>query len=332
MSAASQPDDATSPLLVLAGPTASGKSALALHLAGLLDGEIVSCDAVALYHGLDIGSAKPSPADRAAIPHYGLDLLTPDQAANAGDFARVARIALRDIRDRGRLPILAGGTGLYLRAVLHGLAPAPPRDEALRQRLRSLAERRGQGALHRLLRRCDPAAAERIHPNDSPKLIRSLEVTLLARRRQTEQWAAGRDPLHGFRTLQIGLDPPRAALYTRINERAAAMFAHGLLEEAAALRNRYGESAPALGSLGYSQALAVLRGSQTLPEAIAEAQQGHRHYAKRQLTWFRREPSMHWLPGFGDDPEVQQEALHLIHQHLKLMPAFIAGGEETERP
>ena len=304
------------PLIVIVGPTASGKSALALHLAQHFEGEILSCDSVALYRGLDIGSAKPSATNRARIPHHGLDLLTPDQPATAGDYARAGRAALDGIRKRGRLPLVVGGTGLYLRALLHGLAPAPPRDEALRDRLRLHADRRPVGALHRLLHRCDPTAAAHIHPNDTPKLIRSLEVTLVARQRQTEQWAAGRDPLQGFRILQLGLDPPRAALYDRINARAAAMFTDGLLEETAAARDLYGENARALGSLGYVQALAVLRGHQTLPEAIADAQKGHRHYAKRQLTWFRRDPAIHWLPGFGDAPQIQTEALKFTAQHV----------------
>ncbi len=304
------------PLIVIVGPTASGKSALGLHLAAHVQGEIVSCDSVAVYRGLDIGSAKPSPADRARIPHHGLDLLNPDQPSTAGDYARAARGALQSIAARGRLPILTGGTGLYLRATLDGLAPAPPRDEGLRDRLRGFAGRRGAASLHRLLRRLDPRAADVIHPNDLPKLIRSLEVTLLARRPQTEVWQTGRDALQGFRVLQLGLNPPRAALYDRINGRAASMFTEGLLEETAAIASRYGGGARALSSLGYAQALAVLEDRQALAAAIAEAQQGHRNYAKRQLTWFRRDLRLHWLAGFGDDPAIQAEALRLTDAHL----------------
>ena len=306
------------PLIVVAGPTASGKTAMALRLAETFGGEIVSCDSVAIYRGMDIGSAKPTASEQARVRHHALDLLAPNEPANAGDYARAARSSIADLRNRGCLPIVAGGTGLYLRALLYGLAPAPPRDEALRQRLRRIAERR-DGGLHGVLRRLDPQAAAAIHPNDTPKLIRSLEVTLLARRPQTEQWTAGREPLQSFRTLQIGLDPPRQALYERINARAAAMFAHRLLEETAAIRKQFGDEARALGSLGYAQALAVLRGEQTVSEAIADAQKGHRHYAKRQLTWFRREPEMHWVAGFGNDPAVQGEALGLVREHLKAM-------------
>ena len=315
---------------MIAGPTASGKTTLALRIAESFNGEIVSCDSVAIYRGLDIGSAKPAAAELKRVKHHGLDLLTPDQAANAGDYARAARMSLAEIRDRGRLPVVAGGTGLYLRALLYGLTPSPPRDEVLRTRLRRVAERRGPDALHALLRRLDPEAAASIHRNDSPKLIRSLEVTLLVNKPQTRQWAAGRDPLAGFKVFQIGLNPPRAALYERINARADAMFAHGLLEETAAICAQFGGQAPALGSLGYAQALAVLRGQKALPEAVAEAQQGHRNYAKRQLTWFRREPLMHWLVGFGDDPGIQTEALELVREHLSSVEYARTAGEENK--
>ncbi len=311
-------------LIILLGPTASGKSALALRLGKAYGGEIVSCDSVAVYRGLDVGSAKPSSSERARVPHHGLDILNPDQPSTAGDYARMAREAFQQIRQRGKLPILSGGTGLYLRATLDGLAPAPPRDEVLRDRLRTHAARRGSGALHRILRRFDPRAGERIHPHDTPKLIRSLEMTLRGDQPQTEQWAAGREPLRGFRVLQIGLDPPRSALYESINVRAAAMFSSGLLEETAAAASTYGEDARALGSLGYAQALAVLRGSLPIADAIAAAQQGHRNYAKRQLTWFRRDHRIHWIGGFGSDPAVQSEALGIVGEHL------ISGTSERE--
>ena len=307
--------EAAHPLVVIVGPTASGKTSLALKMAEQFDGEIVSCDAVAVYRGLDIGSAKPTAAERARVPHHAIDILDADEPSTAGDYARAARAALADIKARGRLPIVTGGTGLYLRALLEGLAPAPPRDEELRERLRERAAARGSAYLHRLLKRVDPAAAAAIHPNDVPKMIRSVEVTLAARRPQSEQWQLGRDRLQGFRVLQMGLNPPRVALYERINERAARMFDEGLLEETQVVITRYGDACGALGSLGYAQAAAVLRGEMARAEAIAAAQQGHRNYAKRQMTWFRRDKQIEWLEGFGDDADMQARAAEKVRQH-----------------
>jgi len=308
--------ESETPLIVIAGPTASGKTSLALSLAEELGGEIVSCDSVAVYRLMEIGTAKPSAAERARVPHHCLDLYWPDEACTAGDYARHARAAIAGIRDRGKLPIVAGGTGLYLRALLEGLAPAPPRDETLRERLRERAATRGANYLHRLLQRLDPRAAALIHANDTPKLIRSIEVTLSARQPQTTQWEAGREPLQGYRVLQFGLSPERKSLYDRINQRAAAMFELGLIAETEMLRARFGESCRTLTSLGYAQAMSVLRGEMSKEEAVAAAQQGHRNYAKRQLTWFRREPAMRWLVGFGGEEAVRAEALALARVAL----------------
>ncbi|MDE3104615.1 MAG: tRNA (adenosine(37)-N6)-dimethylallyltransferase MiaA [Acidobacteriota bacterium] len=308
---------ALSPLVVLAGPTASGKSSLAIQLALACNGEVVSCDSVSVYRGMEIGAAKPTPAERALVPHHLLDVADPDQPCTAGEYSRLAREALASIRARGRLPIVAGGTGLYLRALLEGLFPAPPVDPALRERLRRIAAEQGASWLHRILQRLDPAAADAIHANDVPKAVRAIEVSLAARQPLTRQWQQGRDALVGYRTLHLGLNPPRALLYQRINQRAAAMFDQGLLEETAGLIDRYGAECRALTSLSYAQAAAVLRGELTREQAIAHAQQGHRNYAKRQLTWFRREPAMHWLEGFGTDPHVLQAALGLVAGHLQ---------------
>lgn len=304
------------PLVVVAGPTASGKTALALRLAEELGGEIVSCDSVAVYRLMEIGTAKPTLEERARVIHHCLDLYWPDEACSAGDYARHAREAIAGIRERGRIPIVAGGTGLYLRALLDGLAPAPQRDDALRERLRERVERKGSTWLHRVLQRIDPRAAKLIHANDVPKLIRSIEVTLAARQPQTAQWEAGRDPLRGYRVLQMGLAPDRERLYARINGRAAAMFERGLVAETEMLRERFGEDCRSLGALGYAQAMAVLHGEMTLDQAVAASQQGHRHYAKRQGTWFRRESEMTWLTGFGDDKIMQDRALELAQAHI----------------
>ncbi len=299
-------------LVVILGPTASGKTALSLHLAEKMRGEIVSCDSVAVYRELDIGTAKPSADERSRAPHHLLDIAAPDDLVTAGDYSRAARRAIQEIRERGHLPIVVGGTGLYLRALLEGLFAGPPRSEELRGRLRERAGERGAEYLHKLLRRMDPAAAQAIHANDVPKVIRAVEVSLSARRPMTDLWLQGRDPLRGFRILRIGLNPDREALYRRINARAEEMFARGLVDEARVLRERYGAAARPLSSLGYKQAIDYLDGALSLDQAIAAAQQGHRNFAKRQMTWFRREPDIHWLRGFGSDPEVQRESLELV--------------------
>lgn len=295
--------------VLLLGPTGSGKTALSLALAERFGGEIISCDSVAVYRGMDIGSAKPSREQRAHLPHHLIDVADPDQPFTAGDYSRSGRAALREIAGRGRLPIVTGGTGLYLRALTEGLFAGPQRDDDLRSRLRQSTARRSPGWLHRLLQRLDAPSAERIHANDAPKLIRAIEVCLAARRPMSA--VLGRDPLTGFRLLRVGLNPPRAALYERLNQRCAEMFAAGLVEETQGLLEQFGR-VKALDALGYRQALAVVTGEMSGKEAITIAQQGHRNYAKRQLTWFRREPDVHWLEGFGDVPAVQEAAVKRV--------------------
>lgn len=303
-------------LVVLLGPTGSGKTALSLALARQFCGEIVSCDSVAVYRDMEVGTAKPSPAERAEIPHHLIDILPPDHFCTAGDYSRLARQALDAIVVRDHLPIVSGGTGLYLRALLDGLFPGPQRSEELRDHLRRSARRHGPTWLHRLLRRLDADAAARIHANDHPKLIRAIEVCLSAKQPLTTAWAAGRDPLTGYRILRIGLDPPRPLLYQRIDARASRMFGDGLIDETRQLIGRYGEPPRAFDSLGYRQARAVLRGESTEADALAATRQAHRNYAKRQLTWFRREPQVHWLPGFGDDPSIRCQAAELVEKSL----------------
>jgi tRNA dimethylallyltransferase len=302
-------------LVVILGPTGSGKTSLSVALAQRFHGEIVSCDSVAVYRGLEIGSAKPSAEQRKLVPHHLLDVVDPDAFYTAGDYSRAARDAIAGIVGRGTLPIVTGGTGLYLRALLQGLFPGPQRSVALRDRLLRKAETRGPLRLHQILRRLDPASAARIHANDTAKVIRAIEVTLGGSRPMSEAWKVGREVLTGYRVLRLGLDPARPQLYERINARARAMFAQGLVEETQQLIARYGRL-PALDSLGYRQAAQHLAGELTLEQAIAAASQGHRNYAKRQLTWFRREPEVCWLHGFGDDPSLHAEAERLIDQRL----------------
>lgn len=302
--------------MVILGPTASGKTALAIALAEEFSGEIVNCDSVALYRELDIGTAKPTVEERARAPHHLIDLVDPTGEMTAGEYARAARVVLAHIKHRGHLPIVVGGTGLYLRALLDGLFAGPQRSEELRERLRERAGKRGSAHLHAILKRLDSAAAQKIHANDSPKLIRAIEVCLAAHTKVTELWKQGREPLKGFRVLRIGLNPDRAALYERINQRAAAMFAGGLIEETQNLLKKYGDSARPLASLGYKQAVQFLRGELTGEAPVIAAQQAHRNYAKRQMTWFRREPDVHWLDGFGDNPQIRREAIENVKQAL----------------
>jgi tRNA dimethylallyltransferase len=308
---------ADQPLIVLVGPTASGKTSLVLRLAEAFHGEIVSCDSVAVYREMEIGTAKPTREERALIQHHMIDIASPDEACTAGDYSRQAREALTGITERGHLPIVAGGTGLYLRALIDGLFPAPPQKPGQRERLRKLAKTRGPAYLHRILTRLDPTASAAIHVNDVPKVIRAIEVSLAPEGPLTQQWQKGRDVLTGYRILRLGLNPPRQRLYERINQRAAAMFNRGLIEETERLIARYGADCRPLTSLGYAEAVAVLQNELTREQAVAQAQQGHRNYAKRQLTWFRREPDMHWLEGCGGDEDITDQALQLVSAHLK---------------
>ena len=313
-------DQAAEPLLVVVlGPTGSGKTSLSVALGQRFDGEIVSCDSVAVYCGLEIGSAKPSAEQRKLVRHHLIDVVAPDAFYTAGDYSRAARAAIAAISGRGKLPIVTGGTGLYLRALLQGLFPGPQRSATLRDRLLRKAETRGAPSLHRILNRLDPASAAHIHANDLSKVIRAIEVTLAASRPMSEAWKEGREALTGYRVLRLGLDPERQQLYERINARARAMFADGLVEETRELLARYGHP-PALDALGYRQAAQYLDGMLSFEQAIAAASQGHRNYAKRQLTWFRREPEVTWLNGFGDDLSLRTEAESLVAQGLAKRP------------
>ncbi len=301
------------PLVAILGPTGSGKSELALEVAARFSGEIINFDSIQVYRGFDIGAAKLRPEERRRLPHHLLDILEPHEVFTAGEFARRAGDTIREISARGRLPVLAGGTGFYLRALLDGLFPGPTRNEALRRRL----ERRTPERLHKLLSRLDPPAAAKIHPHDRPKMIRALEVIVLARRPLTALFAAGRRGLAGFAALKLGLLPDRDALYGRINRRAEAMFAGGLLPEVRnLLAAGHSPGCKPFESHGYREAVQLLHGEIDLPEAISQAQLRTRQYVKRQLTWFRREADVVWLAGFGDDPEIQRQALERVAAFL----------------
>lgn len=297
------------PLIAVAGPTGSGKSELALRLAEKFDGEIVNCDSLQVYRYFDIGTAKLMPAERRGISHYLIDIIDPDQLFSAGDFARLARAAIADITARGRLPIVAGGTGFYLHALVDGLFEGPERDQPLRDRL-AAREARRPGSLHRLLRRFDPSTAAKIHPNDVPKVTRALEVCLLTRRPASELFREGRAALEGYRVLKLGLLPDRDTLYRKLDERCAAMFAGGLVDEVNSILARgFSPECKPFESHGYKQALQLIRGELSPRDAVFYAQRRTRQYAKRQITWFRREPGLVWLKGFGDSEEVNRFAM-----------------------
>ena len=320
------------PLLVIVGPTAAGKSALAIALASRWNGETINCDSVQIYRGFDIGTGKVPPADRKGILHHLLDIADPSQTFTAGDYRREATRVLHKVRERGRLPIVVGGTGLYLRALLLGLFEGPERSEGLRERLSRIAKRRGREFLHRILMRLDPAAAARIHSRDTPKVIRALEVCLLARQPITEMHGRGRRGLDGFNILKAGLDPAREQLAGRIARRTEEMFRAGLLDEVRDMLSRPGaDRMKPLGAIGYREACAVLAGGMTLADAIRLAQTATRQYAKRQMTWFRREKDVEWFRGFGDDPAIERRISEWLETRLNLGVNGKPGWTEAER-
>ncbi len=297
------------PLVAIVGPTASGKSALGVFLAKKFAGEVIACDSTQLYRGFDIGTAKPTPAERASVPHHLLDVLDPAEESTAGSYREHAVRALDDLRSRSRLPVFTVGTGLYLRALLEGLADLPLRSEELRNRLRASALEHGPSHLHEMLSRLDPQAAKQIAAADQQKLIRAIEICLLAQKPITEVHRSGRAPLTGWRILKIGLQPDREELVQRIHARTDAMLQAGWLDEVKQLiASGLPENAKPFQFIGYRELRSHLRGEITVANARAAIQQGTRQYAKRQLTWFRREQNVHWLTGFGDDPNVQSAA------------------------
>jgi tRNA dimethylallyltransferase len=305
------------PLVAVAGPTGSGKSELALRIAEKFHGEVVNCDSLQVYRYFDIGTAKLPPEERRNIPHHLIDIIDPDELFTAGEYARVARAAITDISDRGKLPIVAGGTGFYLRALIDGLFEGPSRDEELRRRL-TAREMRRPGSLHRLLTRLDSATAKKIHANDIPKVTRALEVCLLTRRPVSELYREGRDQLQGFRALKLGLLPDREELYPLLDARCTAMFERGLVEEVRHILSLgFAPECKPFESHGYKQALQLIRGELGQRDAVFYAQRNTRQYAKRQITWFRREPALEWLKGFGDRSEILARGLDLVAEFVE---------------
>lgn len=309
--------DAATPLIVILGPTGSGKSQLAVDISLAAAGEVVNYDSVQLYRGFNIGAAKIPLEDRRGVAHHLLDIGGPEHDFTAGEYAREAKSALAGITARGVVPVLCGGTGFYLRALLAGLSPAPARDQHLRDRLQKIAERRS-GSLHFLLSRADAASARQIHPHDIQKLIRAIEMARIERKKASDIQARPRAALTGYRVLKIGLDPDRRLLYEALNARSEALFANGLLEETSELLAQgYSAGSKPMQSLGYRQALAVLKGTMSLDQAIDECRVKTRQYAKRQCTWFRAEQAVNWFKSFGSDATVREEVKGLVAHFLK---------------
>lgn len=305
------------PLVVVLGPTASGKSALAVWLAERFDGEVIACDSTQLYRGFDIGTAKPSVAERRGVAHHLIDVLDATQETTAGGYRELAITALEDLRKRGKLPIFTVGTGLYLRALLEGLADVPQRSEDLRERLRASAAGHGPGYLHWILRKLDRTSAQKIDAADEQKLIRAIEVCLLASKPLSTVQQGGRKPLEGWKALKIGLMPDREALYGRIHARTDAMLERGWVQEVRALiESGLPGNAKPFDFIGYRELRAVLNAQMTLEQTRAAIEQATRRYAKRQITWFRRENGVAWLRGFGDEAAIQNEALEKLREGL----------------
>ncbi|HYL10514.1 MAG TPA: tRNA (adenosine(37)-N6)-dimethylallyltransferase MiaA [Candidatus Acidoferrales bacterium] len=309
---------AETPMVAIVGPTASGKSALAVFLAESLGGEVIACDSTQLYRRFDIGTAKPEKSERRNIPHHLLDIYEPEHVSTAGEYRRLAMEVLEDLLRRQRLPVLTVGTGLYLRALLEGLAETPLRSEELRKRLAADSRKKGPDYLHRLLRRLDPEAARRIASRDHQKLVRAIEICILAGKRITEVHRSGRAPLEGFRPVKIGLNPPRGELYKRIGWRVAAMLDRGWLEE---VRQLVASGLPADSKpfefIGYRELRSHLEGRTDLSAAVAAIEQATRRYAKRQLTWFRKEAGVAWFEGFGDNASIQGNVLVHVREDLQ---------------
>lgn len=306
------------PGIVILGPTASGKSRLAIALALQFRGEIVGCDAFQVYKHMDIGTAKVSPGEQEKVRHHLLDVQDPDRDFSAGDYQRLAREAIGDICRRGCLPFVVGGTGFYLRALIEGLFEGPARVEELRVRMRKIIKRKGPQILHRALQRVDPECAAKIADTDAERIIRAYEVYLASGKPMHWWQHQPRDAFQGFRWLKIGISLPREQLYQRINRRVEEMFKRGLLEEMRELLMQFPGTSQAFKAIGYRQAAACIQGSLPLDQAIEETKKESRRYAKRQMTWFRSDPDIVWLDGQLDATELQQKAAHLVSEFLHI--------------
>jgi tRNA dimethylallyltransferase len=305
------------PLVAILGPTATGKSALALAIAERFGGEIINCDSTAVYRGVDIGTDKIAAADRRGIPHHLIDIADPTDEYTAAQFARDAAEVVRDIHARGRLPILAGGTGFYYRALTRGLFPGPGKNAALRRRLESIAERRGVTFLHRMLERVDAGSATRIQPRDLKRLVRALEVYFLTGIPMTDHFAGTVSPLPDVEVVAIGLRLPAAETSARVTRRVDEQFERGLLDEIRTLLARgIPETARPFGGLVYRQALEHLHGVRDEAATRALIAQENRRYARRQLIWFRKEPNLVWFEGPGESPSTIAAVTTFIDQRL----------------
>jgi tRNA dimethylallyltransferase len=305
-------------VVAILGPTATGKSALALALAEQYAGEIVNCDSTAVYRCFDIGTDKVPIADRRGVPHHLIDIVEPTADYTAAQYARDAAAVIRAIHGRGHLPLVVGGTGFYFRALTRGLFPGPGRDAALRARLGQIAQRRGVAALHRLLKRVDAASAVRIQPRDEKRMVRALEVFFLTGRPLTAHFVDTRSPLPDVDFLPIGIRLPAAQISERVARRVDDQFERGLLGEVrAVLSAGVPETARPFGGLVYRQALDHLHGVRDEASTRALITQENRHYARRQLIWFRKEPNLIWLDGPGESPATIAAARRLLHENVK---------------
>jgi tRNA dimethylallyltransferase len=308
------PDRPATPIIAVVGPTASGKSTLGIALALQLNGEIINCDSVQVYKGIQIATAKVPPGERRGVPHHLIDFVSPEINYTAGDWAREATKVIDEVESRGQVPMLVGGTGLYLRALRTPFFPSPPTDEKLRRRLNRIRELRGVEHLYRVLERLDPEMAQELYPRDWPRVQRAIEVRLQTGHPMSEQMDSRPDPPESARRLQIfALNPPRNELYQRINERTEAHFSAGLVAEVKELLAKgVPPTSNAFGAHGYRRVVEYLEGRRDLDSAIEQTKLDVRHYAKRQLTWFRREPGVFWCEGFGDDQSIQEQVLQLV--------------------